>query len=524
LSETQPSGRSAATRSFWKAWASFLVPLMALGAIWAYANPLFNSPDEPTQVVRAAAVVRGQLVGTQAPDRQRAYTVVTVPAAYAGSYSIPACYAFHPDIPASCAPSLGHSDKATPVLTYVGHYPPLYSFLVGWPTLLGSSAGWVYLMRLASALVDMALIATAFAAAWRWSSSPLMIPAIAAATTPMAFFLFSSVDPSGLEIAAAIATWTVACVIVLDWPANPPPGLLAALAVSGGTLALSRGPSPLWDVVVGAVLVPVAFRRLPLVAVLRRRAAQAALTALVVCGALALAWVVLAAGLTVNHIHPLPRGMPESRVLALALNQLWPAIPQAAGDFGWLSTPEPTLSLLLLLSALALPLALAVAGADRAGRWSLAIMWTLSLVLPVVLLYAGFHVYGSGTQGRYFLPLWVGLPILSAALVQAEQPKRMSTLVVIPPVSGLVLAFWWNTHRVTVGDAGPYWPGTGAWRPPLGALTMDVLFLLAAAVYAAVALLLTASSGQDRSRLQDPPVPAPPEDETAPLASTPIPN
>ncbi len=39
----------------------------ALLAVWAVAMPLYSGPDEPSQVVHAAALVRGQLIGTPGP-------------------------------------------------------------------------------------------------------------------------------------------------------------------------------------------------------------------------------------------------------------------------------------------------------------------------------------------------------------------------------------------------------------------------------------------------------------------------
>src|SRR5258705_2111054 len=37
--------------------------VFAVEIVWAFAMPLFSAPDEPSHVIRAAAVARGQLLG-----------------------------------------------------------------------------------------------------------------------------------------------------------------------------------------------------------------------------------------------------------------------------------------------------------------------------------------------------------------------------------------------------------------------------------------------------------------------------
>ena len=187
-------------RVWWSAFALY----SALIILWLLAMPLFSSPDENAHVVKAAAVVRGQLLGT---DEHNAagdtLTHVTVPAAFVSD--VP-CFAHRPRVPASCAPAQTSSMRLVDATTLAGHYPPLYYAIVGLPSLFVPGAGGVYVMRLASGLLNAAFVASALLSVRRWSSriGPL---AVGVATTPMVLFLSASVNPNALEIAAAMTVW-----------------------------------------------------------------------------------------------------------------------------------------------------------------------------------------------------------------------------------------------------------------------------------------------------------------------------
>ncbi|HEX4979347.1 MAG TPA: hypothetical protein VFV35_04710, partial [Acidimicrobiales bacterium] len=72
-------------------WLLSFVLAFGLGAVWAIATPVLAHPDEPAHSVKAAAVVRGELVPPklalpdEGPDsllRGAFTTLVDVPAAY----------------------------------------------------------------------------------------------------------------------------------------------------------------------------------------------------------------------------------------------------------------------------------------------------------------------------------------------------------------------------------------------------------------------------------------------------------
>ena len=80
--------------SFALAEASFFLLISS----WSLATPLFSGPDEPAQVIHAAAVVRGEWIGSS-PGPGNATTVVHVPAALADGSAEVKCFTFDRSIP-----------------------------------------------------------------------------------------------------------------------------------------------------------------------------------------------------------------------------------------------------------------------------------------------------------------------------------------------------------------------------------------------------------------------------------------
>jgi hypothetical protein len=166
------------------------------------------------------------------------------------------CYMFKENVSAACASQPEQWSRTVRAVTHVGRYPPAYYLAVGWPSLLTASVAGTYLMQSASAVLCAMFLALAVATARRWSSSSLLVPAISVAVTPMASFLNSSVNPSGLEVASAATAWTAATVLVAGHFESPPAGLLAVLGISTAVMVWTRPTALLWPVVIAAVLAP----------------------------------------------------------------------------------------------------------------------------------------------------------------------------------------------------------------------------------------------------------------------------
>ena len=455
--------------------AAFLVLTFVNFAAWSLATPLFASPDESTQVVAAAAAVRGEVVGFTIDGAASAYTAVHVPEVFASGTAYPVCFKYHPDVPASCAPSLSTSTKIVHIGTYVGRYPPLYYLITGLPSLVFVSKTGIYLMRIMSSLLNAALIALALLAVVRWSRRRLLLVGVLAAATPTAWFLGGMVNPSGFEICSAICLWTSGIVLVLEHSDHPPPGLVSVVALSAGLLSLARPISPLWVAITLVALAVLGGRR-ALFGVLASRAARWSALPLAACGGFALWWIFAEHALDLVPGFPVPPGESRLQLLGTVLAHDGVRVQQMVGVFGWNDTASPLLTYVVWLVVVGLLLVLAV---WRAGAWRAGTLLSLLagvVMVPLVLAYVEALRTGFvDGQGRYWLPLAVGVPLVSAALVQRRTaPAWLFARVVPVVVAGLgvasIAAFLWVLRRYAVGVTGPIDFLVGKWAPPVGLL------------------------------------------------------
>ena len=84
------SSASAAARrlGFGMLWAISSLLLAATMMSWSLAAPFSTAPDESAQVIRAAAVVRGELLGVAADSSRPALMTVEVPKVFTSLNSI----------------------------------------------------------------------------------------------------------------------------------------------------------------------------------------------------------------------------------------------------------------------------------------------------------------------------------------------------------------------------------------------------------------------------------------------------
>ena len=476
----------------------FLTLFFCAFATWSWATPLFGAPDEPAHEIRATSLVRGELVGRAPLGASSPQIVVTVPRLYAYASRVPGCFAFKVRVPASCARPPSPGTAPTQVRTYVGRYPPLYYSLVGLPSLATVSVTGIYLMRLVSALLSAAFLALAATCIVVWSRSRLMLAGLALAATPSVFFFGGVINPSGLEISAAICLWCSSLVLVLERCQDPPRGLLAIVGVSAGVAVLCRGLSPLWVALIGLSVLALAPRRVARLA--RRRDAQITGGCIVACAALATAWIFLEHTLdlkpSVNLVAP---GTSDLRIVADVFGRTPIFLQQMIGQFGWLDTLSPAYTYAVWSVGLGLVGAVAILLARSRQLLVLAFVTAATVLVPVLLSASQARRLGFAWQGKDTLPLAVGIPILGAALIgtSSGMTTRVRTwlvsVVVALVATAQLAAFIQSLRRNVTGLPGPLNYFNGPWRPPLGALAATVV-----TVY--VWLLLAAALGRRASR------------------------
>ena len=191
------------------------------------------------------------------------------------------------------------------------------------------------LARLTSAAVCAALLAFALLLLWDGRSG-LSLLGIVVAMTPMVVFVCSTVNPSGLEIAAAFTF--AAALIRLGRGRRTARSAWLGLATGGALLALSRTTGPLWLVfllVTGTAFAGPAAAR----AAIRRRphAAIGALGAILAGLVLSRTWEALYGFQGTISLHPL---RPS---ISAGVDQLDDVLAQEVGVFGYLEVELPFL-------------------------------------------------------------------------------------------------------------------------------------------------------------------------------------
>ncbi|WP_436794188.1 DUF2142 domain-containing protein [Actinospongicola halichondriae] len=485
--------RLANERRRW--WALFALLGMATTA-WALASPLMAGHDESSHVVRAAAVARGHGFGRPAPDafppEPNVFIEVPAPEAYALAKRV-GCFNKRRDVTPDCAPSFAGGHDVDWVLTYQFRSQPAYYAAVGWTSLIDPAADGVYAMRVVSGLLCAALLASAFTSARVGAHPRWTVLGVAVALTPEALYLAGSVNSNAVEVAAAVGVWAALLALTrVDGPA--PARLVTRAGVAMVVLVGTRGLSPLFGAMIVA-LVALLLGRDRSVDLLRRRDVRW--------------WAVAVAGTAVTslaYVEWVRRQLPIERAgqgLGTAVDQLGWYLRQGVGIFGSNDIPLPWPVYAIWALALLCVVVAAVSRFD--GRGSLVLAATVAAGIGIQIGAEGFSLppIGFFWQGRYALPLLVGVPMVATTVVAtATGPARVRldrvALVTGPlaalTVAGHLLGFLQAARRFAVtldGPANPLeWMGEQRWTPPPGPiLVWTVVFLVGIGAATAVALL-----------------------------------
>lgn len=479
--------------------------LALLAALWALATPVGAAPDEPAHLIKAASVVRGQLIGARGPDGQ---TTVQVPEYIAFTQS-QTCYAFNADKTADCTPPTPKdSDRTATAVTTAGLYNPVYYALVGWPSLIDGNASGIYWMRIVSGMVVALFLALAFALLIGWRRPAIPLVGFATALTPMVLFLGGTVNPNTLEIAATLTAFTALLTIIREPNPSRIAGRSAILLVSFAIVANMRGLSLLW--LLFAILTPLLLiSRERLVQLLKTRAIQVAIGGAAIAAIAALVWLIasnsLGASVTDPNVQNTAPGVGTSGISGFVstLIATFDYGQQVIGILGWLDTPLPS-SVYFLWAALVGGIML-VAFALLRRR---ALLVTLILTGAVVLLppiLQGIYINKGGIiwQGRYILPLFVCLIVAAAAFLSDRialsraTHRRLLVLLLIAWAGAEFLSFATALRRYAIGiDTGWRQLLNPHWAPPGGTLPLLATFALLLVV--AILGALSVSRPRDR--------------------------
>jgi hypothetical protein len=456
------------------------VAIFSAIASWTLATPLMAAPDEPSNTVQAAAAVRGEIYEPTHEGHLGLVSSVQVPEYIAATRTIPQCYAFKRRVSAGCAPAIGSETRIVSANTQFSNFPPLYYFITGLPSLLWHGETALYAMRFAGALLNGILISLGFYLLARYRQGGVALVGALVALSPMVLFLSSVINPSGLEVAAAFATWCGGICLVQNREA--PPLLLIATALALTILILTRPLSPLYAAIVLVVLVLLAGAKRTREFLGER---QVRLVGLVIVITVVVAGLSLVVG-----GYPSPLGLPLKPPVTLAgainlsLGQTVFRLFQCIGDFGWLDTPSPWVTVVVWLAVLGLVLFSGLTTSQHCRR-SLLVLTAAILALPLVFEVPRINAIGPYWQGRYWLPLVIGLPLVASAAVSRLPEQfvgsryRAALLGAgVLLIGGQMAAFTTALRRYEVGLNVPHGSPV-LWRPPGGNGLVIGLFAVA---------------------------------------------
>ncbi len=454
------------------------------GTSWALASPLMSAPDEPSHAIYAAAVVRGQFRGTDIVNRadepgeiNSVVTLVEVPTSYATLKELPNCYAFRSQITADCAPHVESAPKPAVTSTAAGRYPPLYYLLIGWPSLLPMEpTAAIYGMRIVSACLSAALYALGVVGAFLLGRSAWFALGVALASTPMALFLAGTINPSGIEIAAAFALWWMGLAL-LDARVEITNPAVVGTATSTAALSVSRPLSLLFTALIVVTLLALVATRQRIRDLMRNRRVWAAGGLAGAVASATLIWIVATDAIGSFSGSPVP-GLTATEAAQISYDLTGNRYEQMIGNFGWLDTPIPRSARLLWSWGLLVLGVLALLFGTWRRRTALVAMAVITVALPVVAEMRSAQEISFAWQGRYSLPYAVGIPISSAWMLARGRRLRGAVEVVgalfITSLAAVahLLAYAGALRRYEVGYPAPLLSvlGDGAWEPPIGSL------------------------------------------------------
>ncbi|SCG38819.1 Uncharacterized membrane protein [Micromonospora inositola] len=464
------------------------VPFVAyflLFAAWALAMPYNGSPDEAAHIWRAYGAASGDV----APALAEKGAVQDVPR------SLPpdACFAGRAYVPANCGGrEPGGDETLTAVDTPAGRYNPLFYLAVGWPLVISPDMAGVIVARLVNAALVAGLFGWATLVAVslrrRGATAGLIV-----ALTPMTAHLAGAVNPNAIEIAAGVGLVTALIAILFEPDTAGSVRSAWWLAGTSGAVMLNvRAAGPIWfAIIVAIMLVPLGRRRY--VALARSNRTWWLVDTWAVTGLAGGAWTLWKRSYEIVPSPP-TRTLSMEDALKIEVVRRFPKFAdQMIGVMGWLDTPLPIavyLAWWLTTGTLAM---LALAVGRPADRWRVLGLAGLGLAVPVLIEVVNVNQYGFISQGRYFLPMLVGVPILAGYLLGERVPfdltprlTKLFVVILLPAqVSSLCYTMIRYQRGMFVSRPPSLNPVGGAWQPAIGSVLP-----IAIAVGAAVLFIL----------------------------------
>lgn len=417
---------------------------LLLQAAWILAVPPFRGSDEFDHAYRAASVADGQFLPSVPAERGRGL-LVAVPEDLVVAAG-PQCRSLEYTGHDNCNRVEQINGDTVTVATAAAHYPPHYYWVVGTAAQFFEGSAALYVMRLSGAVLCALFLGLAAWAVSLWARTVWPWFGLFLCLTPV--FLYSTALPAtnGLEMAASVLAWTSLTGLArvdphtlteraLIWCAVPAVMVLATLRQLGpGFVAIIFGVAALllgWQGVRTLV---------------SRHAGTFAILglAVVVSFSAAVLWMRASGSTELEPIGEVRESTVE--LLAAIFRQTLGWNLQVIAAFPLRNEPAPPFVYaaygLVLLGFIGYALTIA---RDRL-RLILSLLIALTVVLPMVLTFMTVREAGLIWQGRYGLPVTVGVAIL-AGICLDRPGKRHRLGAGLLPIGVSLLAM---AHTVSV--------------------------------------------------------------------------
>lgn len=463
-----------------KQWIISFVAFLMIGGAWAIGAPYEGIPDEQGHIMRAAAVVFGDLFPDLTDEAGGTGAVSQAPAGVIKT----SCWPSHRSESAACVDEQPSADTTLMrVVSVQGRYHPLYYLLVGWPMRIWSGWSAIYLGRLIGTALIAGFLATAATCALRFSRQGIAIVGVLAGTTPMTLHLCGGINPNGLEIASGMAMFAAIFSLVgrddlagMNGAPRPPRPLIHAAGISAVVLAQTRSTAPMW-LAIGALALLILAPWPRLRSLLGDRAIRWWLGAALISTLTSVAWTftfksyeVLASTSEFGHWG----------VLKIDVFTRWMTYFQdMIGNLSWLDTSLPDPAMLAWIMVLGGLIAAAAVAGDQRQRWTLSTLGVLGFLGPALAEAVNREIV---VQGRYLLPVLSAVPILAAFILgEMGLPQRIlrsmtrAAVLVLLPIHLLALDLVmvrWTKGGQTAIYLNPF---GGTWQPQVGVATPLIL-------------------------------------------------
>lgn len=458
--------------------ASFFLYVTCLTFSWVLLQPPYSVSDEPSHTIKAVASAYGQF------DRPQ---VIGQFGYGAYSYEVPkvftsiwhsTCYNDDTRTTAACIGDFPPGTELVGTTSTAGPYPPTYYVAIGWLGRLFPSQTGFYLMRFLGALLFCLTLTFTFALQHlkskshnAWVSVPLLL-------TPAVCSFSAVINPFAYEIAAAALFWTSA--FLLSDSRHP-----------------NRESKQLWGALVGSALFfscirPAAFVWLTMITFFViisvpgnvnrqfnfqdkriRLIAGIAFNAIVISLALSYRTQTDLVVDPTNAITPMVgAGGDIFTNMSLSYQRLGIFFRQLFGFFGWTSFYPPVAVPLFFLTAITISIVIMRISTWRL-RSGLAALMGFVYLGPVVLEGARASSLGFFYQGRYMLPVAIGIPIFIWLRGEEREPNRYTllltrTIIGLSAGSSIFAANYVARRFVSGTDGRVLWFLDVNWSPPGG--------------------------------------------------------